>query len=273
VRPCLDPACVGFDVDLTTYLAAAAGGGFKLVETPITWVAAVAAERGAVDVPALFRRYEVTPVQFTCGLGTPGNIAVPAELFELRLRALPELAALGRAIGCQRASLFIDEHRSEGVPTDTDLLAERVRRIAAVLTDAGLGFSLGLIGRERLVTVEDLWTAADCPGVGLLVDTISLAKAGLGREWIDALPPGRVGWFRVADAPAGVAGADLTYADRLLPGTGCLPLAALYAAACRNGYQGPVSVEVGDPALRRHPPGERARLAYAHTVCALTASP
>ena len=273
MRPCLDPACIGFDTDLTTYLEAAAKGGFELVEAPITWIAAMAAESGSAGVARLLRQYAVIPVQFTCGLGTPGNIAVPADLFQHRLRALPGLAALGRAVGCQRASLFIDERRSEGVPTDTGLLAERIRRIGDVLAGAGLAFSLGLIGRERLAMVEDLWAAVDRADVDLLVDTISLAKAGLGREWIDALPPGRVGWFRVADAPAGVAGPELTYADRLLPGTGCLPLAAWYAAVRHNGYRGPVSVEVGDPALRDHPPGERARLAYTHTVRALTGPP
>lgn len=72
------------------------------------------------------------------------------------------------------------------------------------------------------------------------------------------------------DAPAGVAGPDLTYADRLLPGTG---LAALFAAVKRNGYHGPVSVEVCAVGLEDRPPAERARLARTLTVQALTASP
>lgn len=271
MRPCLDPACVGFDVDLPTYLAAAAGGGFSLVETPITWIAATADRLGVQGATALFDRHGVTPAQFTCGLGVPGNIAVPDDVFESRLRALPELAELAGAVGCGRASLFVDEQRTEGVPIDTGTLAARIRRIADVLAGVGVELSLGLVGRDRLVAVEELWSRVDRPGVGLLVDTISLARAALGPEWIDALPPGRVGWFRVADAPAGVAGSDLRYADRLLPGTGRLPLAELHAAVERNGYRGPVSVEVGEPGLRDHPPAERARLARTHTIEALTA--
>lgn len=124
-----------------------------------------------------------------------------------------------------------------------------------------------------MVAAEKLWSAVNRPGIGLLVDTISLAKAGSGPEWVDGLPPGRVGWFRIADAPAGVAGPDLTYADRLLPGTGRLALAALFAAVKRNGYHGPVSVEVCAVGLEDRPPAERARLARMLTVQALTASP
>lgn len=92
---------------------------------------------------ALFRRYALTPVQFTCGLGVPGNIAVPDDLFEPRLRALPELAELARAIGCGRASLFVDEQHTEGAPIGTAPLAKRIRRIADTLAQAGLELSLG----------------------------------------------------------------------------------------------------------------------------------
>jgi len=38
MQPCLDPACVGFDVSLPTYVEAAAAGGFTLAEVPVTSV-------------------------------------------------------------------------------------------------------------------------------------------------------------------------------------------------------------------------------------------
>jgi sugar phosphate isomerase/epimerase len=270
MQPCLDPACIGFDVDLETYVAAAAAGGFEVVEVPITWVDDVVRGNGTARVDALFRTHGIAAAQFTCGLGIPGNLAVPDDLFESRLRDLPRYADLARSVGCGRASMFADGRRHEGVPLPTAVIVDRVTRIAAVLAAAGLALSVGFIGRERLLVAGDIWSEVGAPSTGLLIDTISMAKAGLGAEWIDDLPAGSVGWLRVADAPVGVADDDITYTDRLLPGTGRLPLDDIYAAVRRNGYRGPVSVEVGDPMLAAHPPAERARLAYAHTAATLT---
>lgn len=261
---CLDPACVGFDTPLDEYLAAAGQAGFRLAETPVTWLDGYAGRHGVDALRALLDRYAVTPAQFTCGLGVPGNICVPAEPFEKRLSELPRLAELAAAVGCGRGSLFCDQQRHEGVPVGGTELVDRIARIAAILDARGLGLSVGFIGADLLGRAAQI-VAATGTAVrpGILVDTISLAKAELGVGWIAGLPAGAIGWLRVADAPTGRRPADLAYADRLLPGTGRLPLTELVEACRERGYAGPVSVEVGDPALDGLPPGERARRAYA----------
>jgi sugar phosphate isomerase/epimerase len=263
---------VGFHLALADYVAAAAAGGFTLAEVPITWVSAHAREHGHAAAAALFAAHAVTPAQFTCGLGVPGNIAVPPELFAARLADLPAYAALADQAGCHRAALFCDVRRHEGGPLSDAELVDRACTVAGILSRWNISLSLGVIGRSLLMRVGGIWRQIDDAGVGILVDTVSLARAGLGAGWIGALPAGSIGWLRVADAPEGVADADISYGDRLLPGTGRLPLPELITACRRNGYQGPVSVEVGDPGLAKHPPAVRSRLAFTHTMALLASA-
>lgn len=266
LQPCLDPACTGFEISLADYVAAAAQGGFSLAEVPATWLAAHVQEHGLASLADLFAAHGVVPVQFTCGLGVPGNVAVAADLFAARLADLPAFAQLARGIGCHYASLFCDPQAHEGVDISDAELIRRVVDLRRALRPAGVNLSLGLIGAELLARAGAIWEQIGDPGVGILVDTISLARAGLGVSWIERLPTGSIGWLRVADAPEGRLPGDLRYSDRLLPGTGRLPLAEMIGACRGNGYCGPVSVEVGEPGLASHPPARRASLAYRHTA-------
>lgn len=268
---CLDPACVGFDASLADYIAAAKAAGFALAEVPITWAHDHAAAHGWPATRSLLGTGRPAPAQFTCCLGVPGNVCVSEDLFSERLAGLAAHADLAAYLGVPRASVFCDMSGHEGEPVSAAEVAGRITRIADVLEPFGIALSVGLIGRDLLERAAGIWRAAGRRGVGILVDTVSLAKAGLGAQWVDALPAGAIGWLRLADVPRGRPAAELEYRDRLLPGDGVLPLASLVQACLRRGYTGPASVEVGDPRLTRLPRAERARLALEATRAVLPA--
>lgn len=268
---CLDPACVGFDTSLADYIAAAKAAGFRLAEVPITWAQEHAVAHGRQATRALLSTSRPAPAQFTCGLGVPGNVCVSQDLFAERLAALAAHADLARFLGVPRASVFCDMSRHEGEPAAAAEVVRRISQIADVLESYGIALSVGLIGRDLLDRAAGMWRAIDRPDVGILVDTVSLAKAGLGADWVETLPAGAIGWLRLADVPPGRPAADLEYRDRLLPGDGTLPLASLVRACQRRGYAGPASVEVGDPRLARLSRAERARRALAATRAVLPA--
>jgi sugar phosphate isomerase/epimerase len=262
VDVCLDPACVGFDTPLGEYLAAARAAGFPLAEVPITWVAGHADTHGRAVTRQLLNTAPLAPAQFTCALGVPGNVCVPEELLRERFADLAGHADLARYVGLPRASVFCDMNRHEGVPLGLDELVARIAMIADALAPFGLGLSVGLIGRDLLEQAGEIWRRVGRPQVGILVDSVSLAKAELGVDWAEGLPTGAIGWLRLADVPGGKPTESLEYADRLLPGAGVLPLTSLAEACQLRGYRGPASVEVGDPQLASRPRAERARLAY-----------
>jgi sugar phosphate isomerase/epimerase len=262
VDVCLDPACVGFDTPLDELVDVARTAGFPAVEIPITWARHYAEAHGRAAVRQLLSSPPPAPAQFTCALGVPGNVCVPGDLLSERVGDLPGHAALARYAGLTRASVFCDMTRHEGVELGLDELVARIVTIAGTLAPFGVALSVGLIGRDLLEQAGEIWRRVGHPGVGLLVDTVSLAKAELGTGWVESLPSGSIGWLRLADVPGRKPAASLEYTDRLLPGTGVLPLTEMVRACRRRGYRGPTSVEVGDPGLAGLPRPERARRAY-----------
>lgn len=143
---------------------------------------------------------------------------------------------------------------------DLELMAElRVRRINTVSLDPDLGRSLeqfaflaemaAALGMETTLepspglTIGDLPTALQAiaqvgrPDFRLLIDTMHIVRSGSRPDDIAALDPQIVGYVQLSDAPLVAATADYSTEamfERMVPGTGELPLLEMLAALPRG---------------------------------------
>jgi sugar phosphate isomerase/epimerase len=112
--------------------------------------------------------------------------------------------------------------------------------LAALAAAAGLETTMELC---PVLTVADLPTALAVikavgrPDFRLLVDTMHFARAGVGADDIAALDPDVIGYAQISDTT--IAAADPDYmreaiTERMVPGTGELPLPDMLAALPRD---------------------------------------
>ncbi|MEV4539002.1 TIM barrel protein [Asanoa sp. NPDC049518] len=243
----MDPATLGFDLSLEEYATAVGAAGFSAAEWPVTW-----ADPGPLGdyAPTLaaFVAARVTPLQFTSGMGVPGNLAVRAKEFRRRLVDFAGHCRSGHAVGSTRAAAFFDDRCHGGVELSEQEILGRATAVAAVAADHGVAVVIGWHGRRLLELCGRVYTSSG-GAFGLIMDTYTLARYGLGPKFVRTLPVGAVGWVRLGDAVV-AEGFNL----RLLPGGGTVDIAGIVRACRSNGYSGPLSVEVNDA-----PPGTDAR--------------
>jgi sugar phosphate isomerase/epimerase len=251
---CVDPVTLGFDLTLAEYAAAVGAAGFPAAEWPVIW-AEPGPQGDYAPTRAAFTTAGVVPIQFTCGLGVPGNLAVGADEFQQRLAEFAGHCRSGRAAGCARAAAFFDDHSHGGVELSEEEILDRVTAVAAAAADHGVEVVIGWHGR-RLLELCGRIRSSSGGAFGVIIDTYTLARHGLGPQFVRTLPAGAIGWVRLGDAIVAEG-----FTRRMLPGTGTIDINGIVQASRDNGYDGPLSLEVNDA-----PPGipacEKARRAY-----------
>lgn len=251
---CVDPGTLGFDLTLVEYAAAVGAAGFPAAEWPVIW-AEPGPLRDYAPTRAAFTAAGVEPIQFTCGLGVPGNLAVGPDEFRQRLAEFAEHCGAARAVGCAQAACFFDDRSHGGTQLSEQAILDRVTTVAAVAADNGVRVAIGWHGRRLLELCGSIQSSSD-GAFGLIMDTFTLARHGLGPQFVRSLPAGAVGWVRLGDAVAAEG-----FTQRMLPGTGTVDIGGIVRACRDNGYHGPLSLEVNDA-----PPGidatGKARRAY-----------
>ncbi len=149
---------------------------------------------------------------------------------------------------------------------DNVRVADRLRVLSERLTGSDVRLVLEflpILGVRTLPQALCVLALADDPRLGVLVDSLHLARTGHHPADLAALDPHLLPYLQVCDAPAvpddSAPTALLHEAlhGRLLPGDGGLPLAALLAAV----PDVPISLELRSEALRAGYPNpvERAR--------------
>ncbi len=110
-------------------------------------------------------------------------------------------------------------------------------------------------------------------GIPVVLDTFHLAISRTECPELRAIDPRAIGLVHLSDALTGEEGAEaLRDADRVLPGEGGLPIAALLGAILAGGYRGPASVEVFHPRYGEADALSVARQAYRSARQALAAA-
>ena len=150
-----------------------------------------------------------------------------------------------------------------GNDAERDRLVENFAALAALGAEHGLTVGIeptSWLALRTLAQAEDLLARAGAPNTGIIIDTLHMARAGETAASIAALAPGRIAYAQICDAVA-EAPADLmaeARGDRLLPGEGALPLAAMLAALPARL---PIGVEAPTRAFAALPFDECARRA------------
>jgi sugar phosphate isomerase/epimerase len=147
-------------------------------------------------------------------------------------------------------------------------------RAASFGVRLGLEFLKGARFVNNLPTALTLANLVDHPQVGVVVDTFHL-YAGLSKvEDLDLLrsAPERLFFVHVNDVPAATPREMWVDADRVLPGEGAFPLAAIVDRLRALGYEGYVSLELFNEAFAARwaaDPAAAARVAYERTAALL----
>lgn len=120
-----------------------------------------------------------------------------------------------------------------GNDPDKSRLADRFAELCALSAEHGLGVGLEFMMSTQVRTLGDALTVIERSGAGnaaVTVDTLHLARSGGSPQDIAALDAAQISYVQLCDGPAqapaeGYAREAAT--ERMLPGTGGLPVQAL----------------------------------------------
>jgi len=235
------------DVDPAETVSVAAGAGFGgagIWFDPAAWTPGLArrvAQRlDATGIVAL----DVEPVLLS-GDGDPGDALIEAA------------AGLG-------ARFVLLGNRT----LDDGAAVRRVTELCERAAPAGITIAIEFLPPFAVGTLDAAVALAQkvgAPNVGVLVDTLHLARSGHSPDDLRRVPPALLPYLQLADAPAELVGEwrEEALHGRLLPGEGALPLAEVLAAV----PDVPVSMELRSRRLMSDYPDplDRAR-AVLHSV-------
>lgn len=156
-----------------------------------------------------------------------------------------------------------------GNDPDEPRMTANLARLAAAARSHGLRLALELMPYTAVNSLAkaDRMVAA-CPEAdpGLLIDALHLARAGGTPAEVAAIPPGRIAYLQLCDAPAalppGMTLRQESLGARLYPGQGGLPLMELMDSLPTGIV---VDIETPVAADRGRAPAERAALALSAT--------
>lgn len=155
-------------------------------------------------------------------------------------------------------------------------VADRYRSLAEVGAKLGIvpqvevwGFSKSLsrLGETVLVAME-----SGHPQACVLPDVYHLFKGGSGFDGIGMLQGKSIGIFHINDYPKDKDPKAIKDADRVFPGDGVAPLAAIFKKLVDIGYKGMVSLELFNPEYYKRDAFEVIKTGLQKTKAAIQAS-
>ena len=237
---------------LADTIALARATGFRGIDFSIREAANLAQERGVGFVRALFAAADVLPGQWSLPVAWNKD-----DQWQADLAALPQLAYLGRQLGCTRTSTWIMPGSDErAYAANWEWHVQRFRPIARALSDEGCSLGIEFVGpktlRDRfahpfvytLGGMMDFARALGTGNVGLLLDAFHLFVSGGSVADMGRLQASDVVTVHVNDAVEGVPlDQQLDNVRRLPTESGVLPLAGFMGKLRSLGYDGPVTPE------------------------------
>ncbi len=253
------------ELDPPALIEAAHEGGFGAVDLRV-----VGAPGAAPVAPVIGNRPMIAAIAAALAdtgvtlFSATGLWLVPDFTLDAALPALEIAARLG-------AECFL----AVGNDPDEARMTANLGRLAVAASAHKLRLALELMPYTAVNSLAkaDRMVAA-CPGgnPGLLIDALHLARAGGTPAEVAAIPPERIAYLQLCDAPSvplpGMALREESLSARLYPGEGALPLMALM-----DSLPSGVIVDVETPvrADQGLPPARRAALALSATQRFLTA--
>lgn len=156
------------------------------------------------------------------------------------------------------------------------VIADRYRALAELGTQVGVipeaevwGFSktLSRLGETVLVAME-----SGHPQACVLPDVYHLYKGGSGFDGLRFMAGQAIGIFHVNDYPKDKDRSTIKDADRVFPGDGAAPLAAVFRTLRDIGYRGMLSLELFNPEYYKRDAFEVVKEGLAKTKAAVKAA-
>lgn len=266
----LSVGAIGISVGMEEAAELAKLGGFEGIEFSIEGAWRLAQERGLDYVKGIFEQRGVKPG----GWGLPVGWQAPEEEFKKELERLPELAELGRQLGCLRAFTWLPSWSDER-PFEENFRwhVERFGPIAEALKRHSCWLGLEFLGPrtlrqghkfEFIHTLQGMLELCEAIGVGnvgLLLDSWHWYTSQGKVKEILQLRPEQVVYVHINDAPLGVPVEEQIDTVRCLPGeTGVIDLVGFLRALKEIGYKGPVTPEPFSEKVRKLPPEEAVKV-------------
>ena len=184
----------------------------------------------------------------------PVRLAGDDATFARELEMLPRYLELAEAAEATRAVATLAPGSADHSFKDFfELHRTRLHTIGGMLANRGVMLGLAIapeaearegLPNEFVRTFEALLglVAVAHERVGVVVDAWALHVTGEPLDLIAKAPKGRIVEVRLSDAPRDVPAAELTHAQRLMPGdTGAISMAAVLTQAKAAGFDGPVT--------------------------------
>ncbi len=207
------------------------------------------------------------------GLSAQWHASQSDAAFEQSLPQLADDARLAAALGCARCVTWVMPGSDAlDFRQHWALAVDRLRRVAAVLAEHGLRLGLEFVGpltfRTRFKygffhTLDGARALAAAAGanVGLLVDSFHWYTAHSSLHDLSTLSADEVVYVHVNDALAGRTPDEQIDGEREMIGaTGVIDIQGFLSALRRVGYEGPVTVEPFNQALKAMPAEDAVRL-------------
>jgi 2-keto-myo-inositol isomerase len=259
--------------DLVTDIKATQHGGFRYLELWAAKIDRYLADHSPNDLAALLREHNVTPT----AINSIEFIAfrTPAEYGAIRDRCR-QLSKLAKTIGCANVVVVPSPLPDRSLAWSA-IVSEYVRVLRDLSEIAGehgvnlcfefLGFGWCTVRTPR--ACWEIVQKTDRPNVGMTIDAAHLYGGGGLLGEIDAIDPKKIFTFHLDDLEDTPKEA-ITDANRLIPGTGVIPLADVCEHLKRIGFDGQCSVELFRPEYWEWDPMKLAKEVRAAALKVLT---
>ena len=194
--------------------------------------------------------------------GLPDPASLPEPVRPVFRVGEEECVRMAEVVG---ASVINVAHVMGGAVPEAEMaevLAGIARRARAKGLRVAIEFMPNSATIPDLAAAQRIVAAANETNLGVMLDTWHLFRSGSEPAEVAAAPAGIFFGVQVADAPADAKGRPpLPMQDRLMPGDGAIPLAAIVHAVLRKSPDAVIGVEVISQTMAALAPDEAARQA------------
>jgi sugar phosphate isomerase/epimerase len=262
---CLNRATAGAGLPYDQFVQLAADAGFPGCDVELGWA--------LMTSPAALRElFESRRLRYG-GWGVQFNWREQEATWRDGMTEMEKFARVAAELGIDSCATWLLPSSDRPLMENWRFHVERLGPVAKVLREHGLRLGLEFVApfhHRRAKPHEFIFTpgqmlelAADVgDNVGLLVDSFHMYTAGDTWEHLASIPKEKIVLVHINDAPKHPI-PQINDFDRYLPGDGVIDLAGFVGALQQTGYAGPVSIEVFNEELKKLPPSEAAKKAWA----------
>lgn len=262
---CMKKSCVENDLDLCEAY------GYDAIELRIDMLEKYLCTHSIEELQAYFRHHHVQP--FSINAIDNINFNTPAQ-WEIIRKQILFGCEIAQAISCPYLIVCPSKSDTYFTGTEKQVFDDTVavlHQYADLAEPYGVRIAFEPIGDRRwccnsLRLAIEIISTVNRDSVGLAIDCTNfyMHDKCADMQVIHTIPPGKLFVYHINDCedlPLGV----LDQSNRMMPGEGCIPIAAITEAVRAIGYDGPACLELFRPAYWEMEPEAAFALGAART--------